>query len=562
MKKQTNDNPFVSVVMPVYKAGDFLVDSIESILKQTYKNFEFIIVDDGSTDNSWKIIKKYSKKDRRIKTFRNKENLGIARSINKAIKKAQGQFIARMDADDIALPNRLEKQVKFLLDNPDFAVLGSQMFEINDKNIITSVRKVPLTNDNIKQNLIITQTIQNPTLMINKKNIPEGSLVYDPKFSPVDDLDMFFRLIPYTKFANLPDYLMIYRKHDNNSSLKDIKNTFFLTLKVRIKALLEYGYKTNFINLLINLFQAFIIFTLPQNIIYKIFQVFKGNKIKQKSIKTQNFLTKKNNKKINLSLIIPVFKSEKFIEKNIEELDSFLKRQVKKYEIIAVVDGTIDNSFNLLTEIAKKYPNLKIFGFEKNKGKGYAVRYGINKAKYSYIGYLDAGFDIDYSTLEIIINNVIKYRSLKVFIADKTHPMSITENVPITRKIYSFVFNRLTDLLVKTKKIDTQVGLKIFKKEVIQNVLKNLPLKINGFAFDIEIIKELMKKNYQICKIPVTIIKEKQSTVNFIRILEMIIDLFRLSNYYQLKNLKTKSKSYSRKKNIKFVFRQIINMFF
>ena len=547
--------------MPVYNAGDFLVAAIESILKQTYKNFEFIIVDDGSTDNSLKMISEFAKKDKRIKVFKNKENFGIAKTINKAIQKTKGRFIARMDADDIALPKRLEKQVNFLMKNPTIGVLGSQMFEINDKNIVTSIRKVPLTNENIKKNLIITQTIQNPTLMINRKNIPEGTLIYDQKFSPVDDLDMFFRLISYTQFANLPDYLMIYRKHGNNSSLKNIKGTFLLTLKVRTKALLEYGYKTNLFNILINIFQAGIIFSLPENIIYKIFQFFKGGNIKNKNINTDTFLAKKGKKKIDLSLVIPVFKSELFIEDNVGRLDEFLKKQKIKYEIITVVDGKIDESYEILTKMVKQNANLKVFGYKNNQGKGYAVRYGINKTKYSYVGYLDAGFDIDYSSLETIINNVKKYRTQKAFISDKTHPMSITENVPFIRKIYSFIFNKLTNLLVKTEKIDTQVGLKIFKKEVIKNVVKRLPLRINGFAFDIEIIKELIKQKYQICKVPVTIVKEKQSTVTFKSVIQMIIDLFRLSFYYRLNNFKFKTlKKYN--KNIKYTLRPIINMFF
>ncbi len=561
MKNYGKYNSLVSVVMPVYNAGGFLVESIKSILKQTYKNFEFIIIDDGSTDNSWKIISKFSKKDQRIKIYKNKENLGIAKTMNIAIEKTKGQFIARMDADDIALPKRLEKQVNFLLENPTVGVLGSQMFEINDKNIVTAVRKVPLTNDNIKKGMIISQTIQNPTLMINRRNIPDGILLYDQKFSPVDDLDMFFRLISYTQFANLPDYLMIYRKHDDNSSLRNIKNTFLLTLKVRLKALSVYGYKTNPFNILINLFQTVIILAIPERFIYRIFQIFKGKTFENKNIVADNFLADKQVKKINLSLIVPIFKGGKFIENNIDLLDKFMKKQKIKYEIITVVDGFVDDSYKKLIEMAKKNKSLVILGYKNNRGKGYAVRYGINKAKYSYIGYFDAGFDIDYSSLETIINNVKKYRSQKVFIGDKTHPMSITENVPFLRKIYSFAFNRLTDLLVKTGKIDTQVGLKIFKKRLIKNIIEKLPLKIDGFAFDIEIIKELLKRKHQICKAPVTIVKEKQSTVTFKSVVQMVIDLFRLSTYYQFRTFKFKTFQ-NINKNVKYRLKPIINMFF
>ena len=372
---------------------------------------------------------------------------------------------------------------------------------------------------------------------------------------------MFFRLISYAKFANLPDYLMVYRKHENNSSLKNIKNTFMLTLKVRVRALLEYGYKTNLFNILINFFQATIISTVPENIIYKIFQFFKGGNIENKNINTDTFLAKKIQKKIDLSLVVPVFKAELFIENNIKQLDEFLKRQKIKYEIITIVDGYVDDSYEKLVKMSENNSSLQVFGYKNNQGKGYAVRYGINKVKYSYVGYLDAGFDIDYSSLETIINNVKKYRFLKVFIADKTHPMSITENIPSIRKIYSIVFNRLTNFLIKTGGIDTQVGLKIFRKEVIQNIIKKLPLKIKGFAFDVEIIKELMEQKYQICKVPVIIIKERQSTVTFMSVLIMFIDLLRLSKHYVLNDL-VKLKRFSRRKDIRYVLRPIINMFF
>jgi glycosyltransferase involved in cell wall biosynthesis len=565
--KNKNQNPLVSVIMPVYNAGNFLMEAIESILNQTYQNFEFIIVDDASTDNSFNVINYYAKIDKRIKPLRNKKNLGIAKTINKALSHVKGQFIARMDADDIAMPNRLEKQVEFLINNPEIGVLGSQMFEINEKNIITNVRKVPLTNKNIKKNLFITQTIQNPTLMVNKKNIPEGILTYDPKFSPVDDLDVFFKLARYTKFANLPNYLIFYRKHKSNSSLKNIRKTFFLTIKARINAVLKYGYRPNFISIIINILQTFAIFTLPQNLIYKLFKFFKSSNIEYKNIKVNDFLINKKFKKVDISLVIPVYKGEKFIEKNIIFLNNFLKKQKIKYEIITVVDGKVDNSYKILLKMAFKNPNLKVYGYDINHGKGFAVRYGINKAKYSYVGFIDAGFDIHYSSLETIINSIKNYHLYKVFIADKNHPMSLTENIPFLRKIFSFIFNQITSIMLKTEKIDTQVGLKIFEKKVIQEILKNLPLELNGFSFDIEIIKEVMKRNYKICRVPVTIIKEKQTTVTFKHVLEMFFDLFKLYNHYIFQS-NIKMNQYSLENNFNYRlkpimnYKPIINMFF
>ncbi len=117
----------VSIIMPVYNSSGYLSDAIESILSQTYSDFEFIIIDDASTDNSIEII--YSYHDPRIVLLKNDINLGVTHSLNKGIKHARGKYIARMDADDIALPQRIELQVDFLEKNPEFILVGS-FFEV------------------------------------------------------------------------------------------------------------------------------------------------------------------------------------------------------------------------------------------------------------------------------------------------------------------------------------------------------------------------------------------------------------------------------------------------
>ena len=122
MTSQTK-KPLVSVVMPVYNPGKYLVDAIDSILSQTFSNFEFIIVDDASTDGSWKIIKSFAKKDSRIIAFKNKINLGVSLTSNIAISQARGKYIARMDSDDVSTLDRLQKQVDFLKQHPDTCLL-------------------------------------------------------------------------------------------------------------------------------------------------------------------------------------------------------------------------------------------------------------------------------------------------------------------------------------------------------------------------------------------------------------------------------------------------------
>ena len=172
MKNTThNRKPLVSVIMPVYNAGEFLVEAIESILDQNYRNYEFIIVDDGSTDNSWNIIKvikeKYPKK---IKIFRLKKQTNFAGNgaVNYGLKHTKGEFIVRMDADDISMPDRLEKQVDFMLKNPNLILLGTQAKVINKKGKIIGDKNVPLTHKEIYDKYGVVHPVIHPSCMFRR----------------------------------------------------------------------------------------------------------------------------------------------------------------------------------------------------------------------------------------------------------------------------------------------------------------------------------------------------------------------------------------------------------
>ncbi len=131
--------PLVSVIMGVYNAENRVSDCIESIIKQTYENWEFVICDDCSTDHTYQILRQYQQKDDRIKIIRNKKNMKLAESLNHCLKEAKGIYVARMDDDDIAMPERFEKQVIFLNENPEYAVVGSNA-QISDGQKITGIR--------------------------------------------------------------------------------------------------------------------------------------------------------------------------------------------------------------------------------------------------------------------------------------------------------------------------------------------------------------------------------------------------------------------------------------
>ena len=268
------DKALISVVMPVYNAEKFLSQAIESVLTQSYKNFEFIIVNDSSSDNSYQICEKYQKIDPRIKLIQNKKHQGVGFTLNQAIGQSKGQFIARMDADDIMLPSRLEEQVYYLNRNKDIVCLGSWMKEINEKNETIGKRITPLLHEEIYEKMFYEMAIQNPTLMINKNLVPKD-FQWCKTDGILDDLDLLFKLLKFGQFANINEYLMLYRIHDNNLSLKNIKQTFKEALVIRQNAIKKYHYKPTSKGKIISFFEQIIVNFMPSQSLYFLYKIFK-----------------------------------------------------------------------------------------------------------------------------------------------------------------------------------------------------------------------------------------------------------------------------------------------
>lgn len=163
--------PPISVIMPVYNAEKFLDESIESILNQTFKDFEFIIIDDGSTDNSLKIIRKYKKKDKRIKVLINKKNQGIAETRNKGLRIAKGKYIVTFDADDISLQKRLQIQYYFLERNQNIFLVGGSAIIIDENGRDFGVFKKFNNPEKIRKKLLKSNPIINSSVMFRNKKI-------------------------------------------------------------------------------------------------------------------------------------------------------------------------------------------------------------------------------------------------------------------------------------------------------------------------------------------------------------------------------------------------------
>lgn len=208
------NSPLVSVVMPVYNAEKYLKEAVESILNQTFTDFEFIITNDGSTDKSGEILRQYQNIDSRIKLIE-QNNMGLTRSLNNMLSIAQGDFIARMDADDIALPERFQRQVAFLQKNSNYVAVGSKVLLIDEDGCPIMPFSQLTTHDEIDQAHLKGTTgsfINHPSVMIRTEAMKKID-GYRVDLEPAEDLDLFLRLAEIGKINNIDQILLKYRVH-------------------------------------------------------------------------------------------------------------------------------------------------------------------------------------------------------------------------------------------------------------------------------------------------------------------------------------------------------------
>lgn len=184
-----------------------------------------------------------------------------------------------------------------------------------------------------------------------------------------------------------------------------------------------------------------------------------------------------------LSIIVPAYKQEKTIVRDIHILYDVLSKLNYKFELIVVVDGYLDGTLNNAKKINKD--SVKIFGYEKNQGKGYAVKYGMLKAKGDVIGFIDAGMDVQPAGISILLDAMV-WRDADIIIGSKLHSESKRVNYPFSRKILSWGYMILTHMLFGFNIKDTQVGLKLFRRKVVEKIFPRLLVKT--FAFDVEIL--------------------------------------------------------------------------
>lgn len=197
--------------MAAYNGGPYLQQSLESILQQTFRDFEFVIVDDASTDDTPSIIRSYP--DKRIIAVTNNVNLGLTRSLNVGIRHCRGHYIARMDADDIALPERLERQVRYLDEHPDVGILGCSCRLIDARGKYLGVKSRAQDDVSIRWAVLLQNPFVHPSVMLRRSVLSEYNLLYDEQFEQTQDYEFFTRILKHTRGANLSGQLLLYRHH-------------------------------------------------------------------------------------------------------------------------------------------------------------------------------------------------------------------------------------------------------------------------------------------------------------------------------------------------------------
>jgi len=233
--------PVLSIIMGTYNSEKYISEAVDSILKQTFTDFEFIIVDDGSVDKTASILKNFCQKDSRIKVLWQKENIGLARSLNRALNIAKGKYIARMDADDIALKERLEREIEFLEKNEDYSIVGTGCYFLNSKGEIFGEKIFPIYDKDIKKELLKGNAFLHSSVMI-KREIMAKFGGYDEKFKFSQDYDLWLRMMNHCKMHNLPEKLMVKRFHYRCLTIEKKKEQSKYALKARINALKRGDY--------------------------------------------------------------------------------------------------------------------------------------------------------------------------------------------------------------------------------------------------------------------------------------------------------------------------------
>ena len=463
--------PKISVIMSEYNTPpDYLRASIESILSQTFKDIEIIIVDDCGKNDLDSITEEY--KDKRIRVIKNNKNIGLVESLNKAITASKADILARMDTDDIADENRLEKQYNFMIDHDEYSVVGTLANEFS-KNSTMGVLGKP--GEKTAKSLAYGDSIIHPSVMMRKKDIQ--SVGGYKNYKRAEDLSLWFELVMkgFRLFV-IDRVLLNYRVNEEDYSKRKFK-----TRGGEIKARLHYYHLTKApVLAYLVIIKSIVSSILPTRIV----AFFRRKIILKPGRENERF-----DKKPLVSVIIPVYNCAEYIG---ECIDSVAEQTYDNIEIIVVNDGSKDGSENIIKDKRKRYRNI-LYYKQRNEGVSAARNLGIKKARGEYITFVDGDDLVGKYLVECLVNQIIC-----------THPECIIVSKP-TQKINEFKERVLGYKKPVVKSISSgQALIKLLYPYGIDNgpcakLYPTVLLKKNLFNIDLSIAEDL-ELNYRLIK--------------------------------------------------------------
>ena len=266
--------PLVSVIIPAYNAQDYIGDAINSVLEQTYKNIEVIIIDDKSTDETSKIAATYAKNDKRIIFIKNDQNLGIGGNRSKGLELAKGEYICWQDADDISIPDRIEKQVDVLESKPKAGVVGGwlQFFSNEGEG---AVRKYSADDKELRSKIFMYNPVAQPASMFRSECFDKVG-GYNEAYKVSEDLEMLFRVGEEYEFANVQAIVLKYRQSSTSLTATKLREMEKTTLQIRDHYKNSPSYNYTFADTLYNLAQRVSLY-MPTKLRMFIFKLIRGD---------------------------------------------------------------------------------------------------------------------------------------------------------------------------------------------------------------------------------------------------------------------------------------------
>lgn len=225
----------VTVLMPVFNGERYLERAIQSILTQSFKDYKFLIIDDGSTDSSLEIINRYKEQDSRIQVLVNSNNRGLINTLNKSLDTIDTKYVARMDCDDVAFPARLEKQVRLMEASPSIGVCGTWITVKNTSDGSQYTQRYPTRQANIKVHMLSYCAVAHPSVILRKSFFEQYGLRYDPAYIHAEDYELWTRAIDKFEFTNIDEPLLEYTIHPENVSSKNKAIQLSASSRIKIK---------------------------------------------------------------------------------------------------------------------------------------------------------------------------------------------------------------------------------------------------------------------------------------------------------------------------------------